>query len=115
MLLNMLPQVYKAIRSDDLKLTLCIDLKKDEVERNEAINKKEILLAKNKCDIVSRVVEFDKLVIVYENNMSVEETIANRNCTEKESVTQDMKVFFAVLSFCIFLTVVVSILIRLFD
>lgn len=95
-----------------MKLTLCIDLKKDEVERNKKINEQEILLSEKKFKIVSREIQRDKLLIVYENNMSPKETRENNISLEKEFMEQNLKGFFAALAFVIPLGIILTVLIR---
>lgn len=93
-----------------MKLTLCIDLKKDELERNATINEQEILLAEKNYAIVSREIQCNKLLIVYENNMSPKETRENKLRLEEESLKKYLKGFFAVLGFCIILAIIFGML-----
>lgn len=93
-----------------MKLTLCIDLKKDELERNATINEQEILLAEKNYAIVSREIQCNKLLIVYENNMSPKETRENKLRLEEESLKKHLKGFFAVLGFCIILAIIFGML-----
>lgn len=93
-----------------MKLTLCIDLKKDELERNATINEQEILLAEKNHAIVSREIQCNKLLIVYENNMSPKETRENKLRLEEESLKKYLKGFFAVLGFCIILAIIFGML-----
>lgn len=93
-----------------MKLTLCIDLKKDELERNATVNEQEILLAEKNYAIVSREIQCNKLLIVYENNMSPKETRENKLRLEEESLKKHLKGFFAVLGFCIILAIIFGML-----
>lgn len=93
-----------------MKLTLCIDLKKDELERNATVNEQEILLAEKNYAIVSREIQCNKLLIVYENNMSPKETRENKLRLEEESLKKYLKGFFAVLGFCIILAIIFGML-----